>query len=171
MCILQRSVFCLLAFGTLGGAMAATARAAELISTHTDWKVYRHAERGERLCFAATAATEQKLGPGGRGTPYAYVTAWPKAGIKTEISINLGFDLDKGDEVSVDISGNSFSLLADGDRAYAGDGSEETKLMEAMRRGKTMTVEATSSAGARSRDVFSLSGLTASVQAAVAGCN
>ena len=51
------------------------------------------------------------------------------------------------------------------------DPSDEQKLLDAMRRGKVMTVEATSDGGTRSRDVFSLAGVTASVLAIASNCS
>ena len=159
-----------LTLSLLGTLLAVHASAAELMGTHTDWKTYRHSHRGETLCFAVARASEQKPSGGDREAPHLYVTAWPKAGIKAEVSIILGYTLEKGAEVTVDVSGTTFTLVADGDRAYIGDAGEEPKLLDAMRRGKVMTVEATSDTGTRSRDVFSLLGVTASIQAIAASC-
>lgn len=157
----------------LGSVLAIPAGAADLIATHNDWKAYRHDERGERMCFATSAAVESQPRPGigARTTPYVYVTTWPRSGIKTEISIHPGVELERGAEITVDISGNSFTLVADGDRAFVGSDSEEIDLLNAMRRGRTMTVEAVPSPGKRSKHVFSLVGLTASLQAATSACN
>lgn len=159
-----------LTLGALGTASVG-ASAAELTGTHADWKTYRHNLRSETLCFAAARANDMKPSGGDRGTSYVYVTAWPKAGIKAEVSVLLGYMLDRGAEVTVDIGGTTFTLLGDGDRAYIGNADEEQKLLDAMRRGKTMTVEGTSNAGTPSRDVFSLAGVTASVQAIAGNCN
>lgn len=161
----------ILTFGALACAPAIRAFGAELTGTQADWKTYRHTHRGETLCFAVTRASEQKPSGGDRDTPHVYVTTWPKAGIKAEVSVLLGYALDKGAEVTVDISGTSFTLVADGDRAYIGAADDEQKLLDAMRRGKVMTVEGTSDSGTRSRDVFSLAGVTASVQAIASSCN
>lgn len=160
-----------LAIGVVIGSSFGNAAAVELTSTHADWKTYRHTQRGEMLCFAVTRASEHKPSGEDRGTPFFYVTAWPKAGIKAEVSIMLGYAPERGAEVTADISGNSFTLVADGDRAYIGNADEEQQLLDAMRRGKTMTVQGTTDSGTRSRDVFSLSGATASIQAITSSCN
>jgi invasion protein IalB len=151
-------------------AAGTAAPAADLISTHGDWKAYRHGSGDMLLCYAVTSASEQ-LPPGGnRQKPHIYITAWPKAGIKTEISVLVGTVLRRGAEIKIDVGGSSFSLQPDGDRAFVVDQVEEQRLLEAMRRGKVLTVATTTAPGETMRDTYSLSGVTAAVQAAAAGC-
>lgn len=160
----------LLAAGSAGLGMG-RARAAELVSTHSAWKAYRHGAGDQRLCFAVSEPSE--AGPAGarREDPHVYVTAWPKAGIKAEISVLVGVALNKGAQIEVDVDGTQFELFPDGDRAYVSDANEELKLLDAMRRGRSMTITATSSAGQKMRDTYSLSGITAAIQSMSAGCS
>ncbi|MFV0298477.1 MAG: invasion associated locus B family protein [Hyphomicrobiaceae bacterium] len=144
---------------------ATPAAAAELTGTHSDWKTYRHGGGKNVMCFAVTSATEQNPTGGGRQAPHFYITAWPKQGIKAEVSVLLGFDLQPKSSIKVEIGGSTFTLFADGDRAFVGQAGEEQRLISAMRRGARMVVEATSARGATSKDVYSLSGVTASMQA------
>jgi hypothetical protein len=155
----------------LAGALGVAASAAELLGTHADWKVYRHGTGGESMCFAVTEASEANPTGGERQTPHIYVTAWPKAAIKAEISVLVGLALKTGAEINVEVDGTRFELFSDGDRAYVGDANEELRLLEAMRRGKSMTVSATSEAGKPTRDIYSLLGVTAAVQAIAADCS
>ena len=97
------------------------------------------------MCFAVSEASEASAADE-RQKPRIYVTAWPKAGIKAEISVLVGLALKKGAEIKVDVDGARFELFSDGDRAYVRDANEELKLLEAMRRGKSMTVSATTEA-------------------------
>ena len=145
--------------------------AADLTGTHNDWKTYRHGSGRELMCFAVSAAQEQQPSGSSRQTPHVYVTAWPKQGVKAEVSVLLGFDVKSDSDITIDVGGSSFKLFADGDRAFVGDSGDEERLLAAMRRGLKMTIEATSAKGVSSKDVFSLSGVTASVQAITAGCS
>ena len=149
---------------------AAPASSADLVGTHGDWKVYRHGTGDERLCFAAATPSEQSPPDTERQKPYVYVTAWPKAGIKAEISALPGFILKRGAEVKVEVAGTTFTLQADGDRAFVVEVGEELKLLEAMRRSKAMTVSASSATGETARDTYSLTGVTAAVQAVATIC-
>ncbi|MEZ5856579.1 MAG: invasion associated locus B family protein [Hyphomicrobiaceae bacterium] len=153
------------------GLQSVPLSAAELTGTHNDWKTYRHGNGRELMCFAVSAAQEQQPSGAGRQTPHVYVTAWPKQGVRAEISVLLGFDVKPNSDITVDVGGSSFKLFADGDRAFVGDKGDEEQLLAAMRRGLKMTIEATPAKGGSSKDVYSLSGVTASVQAITAGCS
>jgi hypothetical protein len=122
------------------------------------------------MCFAVTGASEQSPPGGDRPKPHIYVTSWPRAGIKAEISVLVGVFMRRGTEIKIEVGGNTFTLQSDGDRGFVVDAGEEQRLLEAMRRGKALTVATTSSAGDSTRDTFSLSGVTAAVQAAASGC-
>jgi len=147
------------------------ASAAELVSTHNDWKAYRHGAGDQRMCFAVSEPSEANPSNARKEGPHIYVTAWPKAGIKAEISVLVGMALNKSSQIQVNVDGNRFELFPDGDRAYVADTDEEAKLLDAMRRGRSMTITATSSGGQETRDIYSLRGLTAAVQSMTSGCS
>ncbi len=167
----QRNVIArLFVGGTLLALSGGAASAADLISAHGDWKAYRHGSGDTRLCFAVASANEQLPAGGDRRKPHIYVTAWPTAGIKSEISILIGVPLRRGTQIKVDISGTTFSLQPDGDRAFIVDQGEEQRLLDAMRRGRALTVSTTIGQGETMRDTYSLVGATAAVQAAASEC-
>jgi invasion protein IalB len=159
-------------FLTMGvaGASSTAGVAAELLGAHGDWKTYTHGTGDGRMCFAVSEPSESNPGAG-RQKPYVYVTAWPKAGIKAEISVLVGVALKKGSEIEVDVDGNRFGLSPDGDRAYVDNASQETRLLDAMRRGRTMTVIVTPEGGKALRDMYSLTGITAAIQELAASCS
>ncbi len=157
--------------GVTYGLLTLPLGAAELTGTHNDWKTYRHGSGKELMCFAVSPAQEQQPSGAGRQTPHVYVTAWPKQGVKAEVSVLLGFEVKANTDISIEVGGNSFKLFADGDRAFVGNGDDQERLLSAMRRGLKMTIEATPAKGGASKDVYSLSGVTASVQAITTGCS
>lgn len=162
-------IFVLLLAAGLAGP--GPARAAELVSTHNDWKAYRHGTGDQRMCFAVSEPSEASPQNTRKESPHIYVTAWPKAGIKAEISVLLGVALNKSAQIQVNVDGNRFELFPDGDRAYVSDVNEELKLLDAMRRGRSMTITATSAGGEQTRDTYSLSGVTAAIQSMSSGCS
>jgi len=164
-------VFVLLLAAGSAWTSAGSAGAAELVSTHNDWKAYRHGAGDQRMCFAVSEPSEANPQNARKESPHIYVTAWPKAGIKAEISVLVGVALNKSAQIQVNVDGNRFELFPDGDRAYVSDANEELKLLDAMRRGRSMTVTATSAAGQQTRDTYSLSGVTAAIQSMSSGCS
>jgi invasion protein IalB len=164
-------IFVLLLAAGSAWTTTSSAHAAELVSTHNDWKAYRHGSGDQRVCFAVSEPSEANPQGGRREGPHIYVTAWPKAGIKAEISVLVGAALKKNDQIDVSIDGNKFELFPDGDRAYVSDANDELKLLDAMRRGRSMTITSTSATGQQMRDTYSLLGLTAAIQSMSSGCS
>ena len=153
----------------LAAATGETGHAADLMGTHGDWKAYRHVAGGTRICFAVTGTSEQ-LPQDDRRKPFVYITAWPNAGIKAEVSVLVGTPMQRGAEIKADIGGNSFILSPDGDRAFIGDEGDEQRFLDAMRRGRTLVVATTTAPGTTLRDTYSLTGVTAAMQAVAADC-
>jgi hypothetical protein len=165
--LVVQAASCLLAVLWVAGAAAA----AELVTTQSDWKVYRHGEGRELRCFAVTAETADKTGAAGAATAHAYITAWPGQGTRGEVSVHLGRRLAPDAEISAEIADSTFTFTADGDRAYVKAAAEERRLVEAMRRGVRMTVELEAADGTPiGKHTFSLSGVTAALQAIIGAC-
>lgn len=145
--------------------------AADLVATNSDWKVYRHGTGKDQMCFAVSPAQEVRPQGDTREPPHVYVTFWPLQDAKAEVSVLAGFALKPDSDVTLEISGEKFALIPDKDRGFVGDAAEELRLVEAMRRGSRMTMEAISDKGVRLRQGYSLSGVTASLQAIASGCS
>ena len=159
---------------TLTAFCPGIAGAANVVNTFNDWTLYSNSE-GARICFLATrpAATE----PAGlqRDPAVLYVSAWPKEGVKSEVSVKLGLPIKKGNDPVLTITGTAisgeakFKLFVKDDRAFVADATAELKLLEAMKKGSKLTVQAVSERGVVV-DTYSLQGLSAALQALGAGC-
>ncbi len=161
----------LLAIACLVAFTGSAASVPDLMGSYSDWRAYRHVEGGELMCFAVSDASEESEDDAIGAPPRIYVTSWPNAGVKAEISVLLGFEPSKGSKINLDVDGKTFTLFADADRAYVGDPDDELRLLEAMRRGRTLSLAMpTSPGGVEATADFSLSGLSASVQAIATSC-
>lgn len=147
-----------------------SADAAQLVSRFTDWASYAHEEEGQKLCFTLSEPKTQEPKAVKRDPAHFFVSAWPKAGVKTEISIKMGYSIKKGSEATVTIGEEAFRLFADADRAFVADPMQELKLLEAMKKGTRVVVQATSERGTATTDSYSLAGLTQALQAMAAAC-
>lgn len=141
-----------------------TAQAAKLVDKSGDWSMFAHDAAEKKICFIASQPSSSIPKDAKRDQPFFYVSAWPKDGVKSEISILLGYPVKKGSDVTVTISSSSFKLFAQGDKAFVADPTEELKLIDAMKRGSSMEVSASAEAGFETTDKFSLSGVTASLK-------
>ena len=117
-----------------------------------------------QFCFV-TSETENKRAAGRpREAPRAYISAWPKDGIRAEVSFRMGFKIKKGTPGMATVSPAGFRLFGAGDRVYVSDSTRELKLVEAMRKGSAMTIAATPATGATVTDTYSLNGVETALQ-------
>lgn len=134
------------------------------------WSLFTTDADGEKLCFATAQPSSSEPKGANRGPIRAFVSAWPKDGIKTEISLKLGFPIKTESEVSVGVGTESYVLFPNDERAFVSDPTQELKLLEAMKKGSILVVQATSERGTATTDVYSLQGFTQAVRALASAC-
>lgn len=149
---------------------AGMAQSVKTIGTFSSWTSFTHGEAASLLCFATAQPSKQEPSGAKRDPAFVYVSSWPRDGVKAEISVKIGYALRKGSDVTLAVGSSTFKLFAHGDRAYVADATEELKLLEAMRRGSTMTVRGTSERGTSTTDTYSLAGITQALQAVATNC-
>ncbi len=156
------TLLAVLAWSELGICEAAT--------RHGSWVSFTDRADGREPCFiAASPLAREPRGPR-RDPAFAYVTLLPSHGIAGEISFKLGFPLRHGSQVVVAIGVAQIKLFVLGERAFVVTREEETRMLEAMRKGSRMVVTAISDRGAVTRDSYSLAGMAQALQAATAAC-
>ena len=158
-----------IALVALTGSVA-LAQTVKSIGTFSSWTAFTHGEGGSLLCFATAQPTKQAPTGAKRSPAFVYVSSWPKDGVKAEVSVRVGYPLKGGSDVTMSVGNAEFKLFAHGDRAYIADAGEELKLIEAMRRGSTMTIVGTSERGTTTTDTYSLAGITQALQAVTTSC-
>jgi invasion protein IalB len=135
-----------------------------------DWALHINESANSKICFAAAEPKEKAPKGVTRAPALFYISAWPKEGVKSEVSVKLGYPIQAKNKVTVTIGKDSFKLFAKEERAFVADAAEEQKLIEAMRKGTTMTVQATNERGTATTDTYSLSGLGQALQALSTTC-
>jgi invasion protein IalB len=153
-------------------ATAQPTQAANVVNKFNDWTLYSTAP-APQICFLVGTAAPSDVPGLKRSPPLMYVSAWPKDGVKSEVSIKLGFVPKKASEPTIAITGQvsaTFKLFVKEDRAFVADATQELKLIEAMKKGTKLTVQSTQEAGTTVTDTYSLAGVTNALQALAAGC-
>jgi Invasion associated locus B (IalB) protein len=152
-----------------GTAVAQAVGGAQEVGRFGDWVVLKHMNADPRTCFAASQPVEVAPQPKS-GTGVFYVTAWPSAGIKLEPSVTNAGEYRAGSAVTITIGRETFSAFTADGSAYIADLTAELKLIDAMRKGSTMTVEGLSTGGVRQRAVYSLKGVTQALTSLASAC-
>lgn len=165
-----------LVFGTvlgtvlIGSAGPASAQAVRLLGDFNAWSAYAASEGGGTVCFALTRPTDISPTPEGYGQGYLYVTHRPAEGIRNEINLVAGVDLAPDSTASVRVGSSSYALFTQADAAWLDDPAQTESLASAIRAGTNLIIEATSAAGIRFTQTYSLAGATASSQAIGSEC-
>lgn len=150
--------------------LTAAAQGAVETGRYGAWIMHQSADATSKICFAATQPTAKEPAGANRAKALLYVSAWPKEGVKAEVSIKLGYPIKTGSDITVTIGSDAFMLFPKEERAYVADATEELKLIEAMKKGSKLTVQATSERGTATIDTYSLAGLSQALQALAASC-
>ena len=153
-----------------GSGTAASQQTAVELAKHGDWIVHQSAGEGPKVCFVASSPRIKEPAGANRAKIVLYVSAWPKEGVKSEVSVKLGYPIKSGSEVAVAVGSDAFTLFAKEDRAYVSDPTDELKLIEAMKAGQKLIVRATSERGTATSDTYSLIGFGQALQALDKSC-
>jgi invasion protein IalB len=166
-----RTVGAILALAAFGLAMPVEAAGStRTVTKFGDWTLYEHDDGASRICFLSAAPRSSIPKDQARGPVQLFVSVWPKDGVKGEISVKLGYAAKKSIPVTVTVGKDAFRLFAAGDRAFVQDPTAELKLIEAVKKGTSLVVQATPETGAATTDTFSLQGLTQGLQSLATGC-
>lgn len=137
-----------------------------------DWAVFVDDKAPEKSCWAATVPIETKASKDGiqRGEAFLSVATFPTRGVSNEVSVKLGYPADTDKEIVLVIDGNKFPMFNDGEEAWLESPEQDGAVINAMRRGAKAEVTAVSTRGTRVTDVYSLLGLTNSLERAAELC-
>jgi len=144
------------------------------VGTFNSWSAYTSAEGGAKTCFAATQPTGSKYSKPNvkRGDAFFMITSIPSKNIRNEASTIVGYAFKAGSDVVVDIDGQKFKMFFNDSTAETSWAvpDQEAALIAAMKKGTKMSVTATSGRGTEITDAYSLSGITAALNAVAKEC-
>ena len=78
-------------FGTMTASAAPT-----VVRTYSDWIVFTEDVGGERICYAATQATDKAPRSADHGDVWFYVSNWRSGKARNQPSLKVGYEL-RGD--------------------------------------------------------------------------
>lgn len=147
-----------------------TAQTVNLVERSGAWSLYADTGTPKKVCFAASAPQAVEPIGANRGSIFFYISAWPKDGIKAEPSVKVGYPINTEKDVTVTIGTDIFNLFSKDQHGFVADPSEELKLIDAMKKGSTAIVRATSTRGTNTTDTYSLSGISQALEKMTATC-
>ena len=159
-----------LAAGLICAASPAFPQTAKLLKTFDDWQVFVHEANNEKVCFAASAPKEMSPKGVNRGSVFLYLTTWQKDGVRNELSVKVGYTLKSDSTPTISVGSDDFQLYPKDDKAFMRDPADERKLVDAMRKGSSLTIKGVSTRGTATEDKYSLIGLSAALEQVGQAC-
>ena len=149
----------------------ALAQATKVVKTFSAWTLYSHTGAPGDICFITSQPRETKPADVQRERAYFYISSWTKDGIRSQISVLLGYDLEDQAPITVTVGSRAFKMFAKDDKGFVGDATSELQLIDAIKRGNFMTVRRKTKDGKETTDTYSLIGATAAVNSLANGCS
>jgi invasion protein IalB len=154
------------------GAAPAAEGQPTLLGTYGDWGAYTANPGGKKVCFALAKPKTSKTEPAGRkrDPAYIFISTRPSEKVKNEISVIIGYPFKSSSDATAEIGTTKFAMYTQNDGAWIKNVAEETRMLDAMRKGSDLTVKGVSGRGTSSTDQFSLKGIAQALDRAEQEC-
>lgn len=127
------------------------------------WGAYSYDSDNGKVCYVLSVPTQSRPTEVNHGDNFFLVSR--RSASSYEPQAMMGYQLREGSKVTVTIDGEPFEFFTRGTSAWVEDTAREPALVGAMRAGASMTIEATSARGTSTSYTYSLSGVTAALDA------
>jgi hypothetical protein len=136
-----------------------------MVRKFNDWGLYSYKASGSTNCYVLTTPQQSQPASVNHGDNFFLVAPNPSGSGYYPQAI-MGYDLRSGSQITVTIDGQTFAMLPKGNSGWTAEASSDAAMVNAMRSGSNMTLQATSQRGTATSYIFSLSGITAALNQA-----
>lgn len=159
----------------VGGTAAAQEDSSNRVAAETDWSVFVETNPDE--CWAVSAPKETVNTRDGnvvevrRGDIRLIVFYRPSENVVGQVMFTGGYPFRDESTVNVQIGDVTYEMFTQGETAWPATPEDDTRFVEAMKRGANAVLTAVSGRGTQTQDTFSLLGFTAAVEEAARRCS
>jgi len=139
------------------------------IAQFGDWSVYASTS-SPKVCYAISQPKTRLPAGLNRDPAYFFVSTRPGQSVKNEVSITFGFPLKDGSDAALTVGSLTLQLYTKDQGAWVRNVADEAKLVDAMRKGRDLSVEGTSTRGNKTTDKYSLSGIAQALDRVAQEC-
>lgn len=143
---------------------------AKQIAAFKGWSAHSEGKGKTRTCWIYSEPVKDEGNYKKRGRIYLLVTHRPGEKTFNQVQFTAGYTYKKGNSVQVAIGAKKFELFTKGDTAWAWSTKDDRNLATAMRGGARMVVTGQSSRGTKTKDTYSLLGISAAHKAIGKAC-
>lgn len=155
-------------------AMAAAAPAPTFLGVSKAWSAYQADTPNGKTCYALAKPKTSDPRKIVRDPVYLMLSDWPDRNVKGEFEIVPGYAYKDSGSASAAVGNDKVDLFTRNEngtgQAWVKDPADEERLRQAMRKGNALIVTGVSERGTRTRDVYSLEGISAMLDKVHAAC-
>jgi len=140
------------------------------VGNYGDWGAYLAQTGKDKTCYALASPKDRTPGGLKRDPAYVFISNRPGENVRNEVSIIMGFALKEAGEARAEIGGSNFDLVGKGTNAWIKNPAEESKFVEALKKGSKLVVKAPSLKGNVTTDTYSLSGISQALERVQKDC-
>ncbi len=160
-----------------GTALAQSAPATQL-TTVKDWTAWKGTDATGPFCYISSVPTKSEPTTVDgvaikRGQPSFLILHRTALKIRNEAQSLVGYPLDMNKPITATIDGKTYTMVTEPaaiEVAWLAVEADQPTFVEAMKAGTTLVVKGTSQKGRTLTDTYSLSGVTAAMDAINAAC-
>ena len=135
-----------------------------------DWSVYSLYQGSQKTCFIYSEAKTKAPASVRHGDIHFLVASWKSGEASEQPSFMADFNLRKERSPVITIGNDNFDMYVSRNEAFIADTLDERNLVQKMRAGSTMKVNAVSARGTSVTYTFSLRGISAALEKAQSAC-
>ncbi len=153
-------------------AAATGAEQPVLLGQYGEWGAYKATPGGKTVCFALAKPASSTTEPAGRSrdASYLFVSTRPAEKVKNEVSAIVGYSQRASADATATIGSTNYAMYTQNDGAWIKNASEETQMIDAMRKGADLVVRSVSGRGTKSSDTYTLKGLAEALDKVAQEC-
>lgn len=149
---------------TIAAAGPALAQATA-VGQHKDWGVYSYQAGNGKVCYAMSVPKEKQPSSLDHGDIFFFVSQKPGQNVASEPQFIASYNFQEGSKVIVSVGDKSYTMFTQEKSAWLENAEEEPQLIASMKAGSDMKIAAKSGRGNDTNYLFSLSGVTAAIDA------
>ncbi|WP_035715457.1 invasion associated locus B family protein [Azorhizobium doebereinerae] len=152
-----------------GSASAQGQAGSKPVAQFGDWSVYVSTS-APKVCYAISQPKDRLPGGLKRDPAYFFISTRPAENVKNEVSLTMGFPLKEGNEAKLTIGSTAFELYTKAEGAWVRNVADEGRLVDALRKGRDVTVVSASVRGNATTDKYSLNGIAQALDRVAQEC-
>lgn len=154
----------------LAGSAGAGAQELTELGMFNQWSAWKSSDATGPICYISSDPQEKQPSTVDHGDVHFFIIHRKGLGTRQEVQSLMGYNLKVGSTPSASVDGKNYSMVIEGKAAWLASTGDEPGFVDNMKRGKVLNVSAESQRGTKTSYTFSLSGVTAAMNAIDAAC-